>query len=202
MPLPEFCECQHPLVQALQEQTDWELLRQFQAEPHQGRAFVALFCRYALLIYALVSHGAPTGLQVDYLFATTWRYLYQQLRDLSPSPEMTSLQSWLVDRTGDWLSQVDVPPPEQIRYRLSAASPPLWCYLEEALNQLPTPLRTAIVLKTVGGWSEEEIGRELELPPEQVTALIPRGQDELMAHLPADIWSIYLEEQPRPEVTP
>lgn len=200
MQLPDFCECQHPLIQALQEQTDRELLRQFQSEPTQGRAFVALFCRYALMVYALVSHAAPAGVQVDYLFATTWRYLFQQLREFSPPEGLTSLQSWVVDRTGDWLSRAEIPPPDQIRYQLPVAPPPLWCYLQDALDQLATPLRTVMLLKTVGRWSDEQIGQELDLTPEQVAALIPIGQNELMAHLPVDIWSIYLQEQPQPEV--
>jgi hypothetical protein len=196
MQLPTFYECQHPLVQALQGQEDAKLLRQLQQEPEQGRAFVALFCRYALVVYALVSHAAPTGVQVDYLFATTWRYLYQQLRDLVPPEGMTSLQTWLVDRTGDWLTRVEVPAPESIHYRLPAAPPPLWCYLEEALQKLAAPLRLVMLLKTIGRWSEEQIAQELALTPEQVAALIPIGQRELMTHLPADIWSIYLEGEP------
>jgi len=36
----------------------------------------------------------------------------------------------------------------------------------------------------------------LALTPEQVAALIPIGQRELVTHLPADIWSIYLEGEP------
>ncbi|WP_448379651.1 sigma-70 family RNA polymerase sigma factor [Gloeomargarita sp.] len=196
MQLPEFCECQHPLVQALQGQEDEKLLRQWQAEPAQGRAFVALFCRYALVVYALVSHAAPTAVQVDYLFATTWRYLYQQLREFSPPEGMTSLQSWLVDRTGDWLTRVKLPAPECIHYRLPAAPPPLWCYLEEALQKLVMPLRSVMVLKTIGNWSEEQIAQELALTPEQVAALLPIGQRELMMHLPEDIRSIYLAKEP------
>jgi hypothetical protein len=193
MQLPDFCECQHPLVQALQGQEDAQLVRQLQAEPEQGRAFVALFCRYAPMVYALVTHAAPTGIQVDYLFATTWRYLYQQLRACSLPEDMTSVQTWLVDRTGDWLAQVEVPAPEHIHYRLPAAPPPLWCYLEEALQKLATPLRLVMLLKTVGHWSEEQIAQELGLTPDQVAALLPIGQRELLAHLPADIWSIYLQ---------
>ncbi|MEN9207319.1 MAG: hypothetical protein Q6L50_02920 [Gloeomargarita sp. GMQP_bins_120] len=195
MQMPDFGECQHPLIQALQGHSDRELLQQLQGEPTQGRAFVALFCRYALLIYSLVRHAAPTQVQADYLFATTWRYLYQQLREFSPPADLTSLQSWLVDRTGDWLSQVDIPPPEQIRYQLLTAPPPLWCYLQEALDQLATPLRTVMVLKTVGCWSDEQIGRELDLAPDQVAALVSRGQDALMTHLPADICAIYFQEE-------
>ncbi len=193
MHLPDFCECHHPLVQALHGQEDGKLLHQFQQEPEQGRAFVALFCRYALIVYSLVGHAAPTGVQVDYLFATTWRYLYQQMRDFSPPEGMTSLQTWLVDRTGDWLTRAEIPPPESIHYRLPAAPPPLWCYLEEALQKLASPLRLVMLLKTIGHWSDAQIAQELELTPDQVAALIPIGQRELMTHLPADIWSIYLE---------
>lgn len=110
--IPRFPECQHHLIEALADCSDRELLLQFQQQPQSGRYFVALFCRYAPLIYSLVQHSPPADLpdppadsstasssnsavppaavNLDHRFAQVWKHLYGDLQRLNLSPEVDS----------------------------------------------------------------------------------------------------------------
>ncbi|MEM9246700.1 MAG: sigma-70 family RNA polymerase sigma factor, partial [Cyanobacteria bacterium P01_F01_bin.153] len=58
MDTPTFPEANHPLIAALANRSDLELLDLFKRYPDAGRYFVTLFCRYSPIVYTLVRHSA------------------------------------------------------------------------------------------------------------------------------------------------
>lgn len=199
---PYFPEQRHPLVTELAGYDDLELLAAFQQHPECGRYFVALFCRYSSLLYALAARAAADAVQVDYLFAMTWRHIFYELRgldaDLLVAAGARSLRSWLVEMVGFCAQQVALPSPENIHYDLAAASPPLWCHLEGALDGL-SPLERAVLLLTQSaGWPLERVAEQVAIseptPPslESLEACLQSAQRRLERALPGDVREIYL----------
>lgn len=204
MQLPDLPESYHPLIQALEAESDGALLQGFQTQADQGRYFVALFCRYGLFTYTLLIHAAPERTQTDYLFGHLWRALFGHLRQLDPqslgsdSNGRPALQAWLVRATAQWLHDQTIPPPETIRYALPALPPPLWCYLEQALTDVPPHLRTLLIWSAVQQRPAEAIAAELsqanlKLSAVQITQLLEQGYQDLLTQLPEDIRAIYLQ---------
>lgn len=202
MKLPEFAEADHPLVIDCLQQSDLELVQGFQAHPDQGRYFVALFCRYSVLTYALLRNKAPVAMQVDYLFARMWRNIFFELRFLQIEPDSTpdnfSLQTWVVNKIAVCINQDNVPAIETIQYALDAASPPLWCYLQTALEELPPLSRLLLTLSQVFRWQDARIAAVLQaegeaLEIEQIQPKIRYAYRCLQEALPEDIRAIYLE---------
>jgi hypothetical protein len=198
--LPEW---NHPLVKALSGVSDRELVALFQQHPEAGRYFTAIFCRYSAIVYTLVKHSVRSPVQADYLFAITWRHIYYELRGLSlsqigePSTKAT-LQNWLINMTASCINQATLPPVESIHYVLKHASPPLWCYLQHAMDQIPPVLRLMIVMAETFHWSETRISAYLQAEGERITAKqvkvkLQEGYRLLHATLPSDIRAIYLE---------
>ncbi|WP_198016809.1 RNA polymerase sigma factor [Rubidibacter lacunae] len=205
MRIPHFPEAQHPIVRSLATSSDRDLLADFREHPEQGKYFTALFCRYSPLIYALVRHGARSPVQADYLFALTWRHMYHELRGLDPllvdDEGENSLQSWLVRTAGFCVSQIELPPPEDINYDLQAASPPLWCHLELAMDRLPPLERFVVLMAQTFHWNDTRIAAYLQaeeemLSPAEVRAALQDGYRQLEQALPADIRAIYLAQRP------
>jgi hypothetical protein len=210
--LPRFPECNHPLIKSLSHLSDRELLSLFQECPEAGIYFTAIFCRYSPLVYSLVQHMGRSPTQVEYLFGLTWRHIFETLPHL-PAQEMTgtdpsspTLQSWLIDQTALCINQITIPAAETIRYSLQAAPPPLWCYLEQALEQLPTRLRLMVRMAQTLQWSETLIagylqaeGEEISSP--EITAYLQEGYQLLEASLPKDISTLYLQD-PAPQSPP
>ncbi|QIZ69346.1 sigma-70 family RNA polymerase sigma factor [Oxynema aestuarii] len=202
---PNFPECNHSLVKALFHYSDRELLNLFQIHPDEGKYFVAIFCRYHTLVYTLIQHQAKSPVQGDYLFALTWRHIFHELRglDLRAAQERTpgfTLQTWLIETTALCLQRIQVPPVESIHYSLEAAPPPLWCYLEQTLDQLPPILRLTVLMAQTFHWSETRIGAYLQaegetLSPADVRALLDEGYHRLENLLPIDIRTIYLKRK-------
>ena len=204
MQIPHFSESNHPLVKALFHYSDRELLTLFQRYPEQGKYFTAIFCRYSPIVYTLISHSARSPVQADYLFALTWRHLYYELGGLDlreeSTPESSFFQNWLINMTAVCINQVDLPPVESIHYELKAAPPPLWCYLEQALDQLPPVMRLMIVMAETFHWSETRIAAYLQaegdvIAPAQVRTQLQQGYQLLSTSLPEDIRQIYLGEE-------
>ena len=203
MQIPHFSESNHPLVKALFHYSDRELLTLFQRYPEQGKYFTAIFCRYSPIVYTLISHSARSPVQADYLFALTWRHLYYELGGLDLreeyTPESSFFQNWLINMTAVCINQADLPPVESIHYELKAAPPPLWCYLEQALEQLPPIMRLMIVMAETFHWSETRIAAYLQaegdiIAPAQVRTQLQQGYQLLSTALPEDIRQIYLGE--------
>lgn len=223
--LPHFPECNHSLIKALFHHSDGELVTLFQRHPECGRYFTAIFCRYYPIVYTLISHSARddrgtlsrTPVQADYLFALTWRHIYHELGGLdlrfakpaatagSPQSQQTAegsegnltLQNWLIDMTAYCINHAELPPVESIYYVLQDASPPLWCYLEQALEQLPPEIRLMILMSQTFHWSETRISAYLQaegetLSPAAVKQRLQEGFQLLENALPADIQEIYL----------
>lgn len=210
--LPTFAEANHPIVQALSRQTDQELLSLFQRyHREKGQFFTAIFCRYAHLVYVLIKNFGRSPIQIDYLFAKTWRSIFHELQHLDPEAQepfnrQLSLQSWILGQTAVCINQADLPPVESIHYALEAAPPPLWCYLEIALQSLSATHRLMIVMARTFHWSEIRIAAYLQaegetLTPAEVKAQLQVGDRLLTMALPKDICAIYLEANP-PTVIP
>ncbi|GAB1544000.1 hypothetical protein NUACC21_66760 [Scytonema sp. NUACC21] len=202
--IPHFTEANHPLVKSLFHHSDQELLTQFQQEPDAGKYFTAIFCRYTPIVYTLIRHSARSPVQADYLFALTWRHIYYELRGLDlnsgqPAREGLTLQNWLINMTAFCINEIQLPPTEAIHYSLKTTSPPLWCYVEQALDQLPPMLRLIVVMAQTFHWSETRIAAYLQaegkaIAPIEVANFLQQGYRMLEEKLPTDIRAIYLGE--------
>jgi len=202
--IPHFPEANHPLVKSLFHQSDQELVNLFQRYPDTGKYFTAIFCRYSPIVYTLIRHSARSPVQADYLFALTWRHIYYELGGLDlnnqqPNQESLTLQNWLINITAYCINEIELPPTEAIHYSLKATSPALWCYIEQALEQLPAVLRFVVLMAETFRWSETRIAAYLQAEGENFTPLevanfIQEGYRMLEDKLPGDIRAIYLGE--------
>jgi hypothetical protein len=201
--IPHFSESNHPLVKSLFHYSDRELVTLFQRYPEQGKYFTAIFCRYSPIVYTLIRHSARSPVQADYLFALTWRHIFYELRGMDfikeAASESNTFQSWLINMTAVCINQAELPPVESIHYTLQAAPPPLWCYLEAALEQLPGLMRLIMIMALTFKWSETRIAAYLQaegeaIAPAQVRRQLQQGYQLLEANLPDDIHKIYLHE--------
>ena len=185
----------------------------FQRHPDYGQYFTAIFCRYSPLVYTLIRHSARSPVQADYLFAVTWRHIYHELGGLdlqeanrvrqSTATEAdvapVTLQSWLINITAVCINRAELPPVESIHYSLEHTSPPLWCYVEQALDRLSPVRRLVVVLTHTFHWSDTRIAAYLQAEGETMTAAqvkveFQKGCQELEELLPPDIRTIYLNE--------
>ena len=203
MRTPKFPEANHPLIKSLFHYSDQELLTLFQDYPEQGKYFIALFCRYSPIVHKLIWHSIPSAVQADYIFASTWRHIFLQMGELNLSQErqnrVHSFQGWLIKTTAFCLHNVDVPSVESINYTLKGAPPPLWCYLESALDKLPPVTRLMIIMAQNFHWSETRIAAYLQaegevVSPAAVQIALQEGYQLLEGHLPEDVCTIYLTE--------
>ncbi|QQE66802.1 hypothetical protein GFS31_35050 [Leptolyngbya sp. BL0902] len=210
--IPYFPESDHRLVQSLQHLSDRELVSLFQRHPEAGRYFTAIFCRYSPMVYSLIRHSARSPVQADYLFALTWRHILHELTGLAcPTAEATedsqkpfTLQNWLINVTALCINQAVIPEVESIHYSLAQASPPFWCYLEQALDRLPPLERLVLVMALTFRWSEARIVAYLRAEGDQISAAdvrqtLDQAYRRLEEALPEDIRIIYLNHQPPQE---
>ena len=205
MSIPTFPEANHPLIQSASRSTDQELLTLFQRYPDVGQYFVALFCRYSALLYRVVEHASKSPVQSDYLFALVWRHIFNELSGLDTeamSQGDGSFQSWLLASAATCINTVKLPPVEEIHYEMRSASPPFWCYLDRALDELPPTLRLIIVMAQTFAWSETRISAYLQaegeiMPPAEVKRQLNLGYQLLETRLPEDIRSMYLVKSPK-----
>lgn len=205
MQIPHFPEANHPIVKSLFHHSDSELLTLFQRHPEAGKYFTTIFCRYSPIVYTLIRHSARSPVQADYLFALTWRHIFYELggldlrANLAPEVETPTLQNWLINVTAVCINQAELPPVESIHYSLSKASPPLWCYLEQALERLPPMSRLIAIMAQTYQWSETRISAYLQaeretVSPSEVKAKLQEAYQLLETALPKDIRAIYLGE--------
>ncbi|QKQ72404.1 sigma-70 family RNA polymerase sigma factor [Nostoc sp. TCL240-02] len=204
MQIPHFPEANHPLVKSLFHHSDQELLTLFQRHPDAGKYFTVIFCRYSPIVYTLIRHSARSPVQADYLFALTWRHIYYELGGLnlttpeSGEPALT-MQNWLINITAFCINEIKLPPTEAIHYSLQATSPPLWCYVQQALDQLPPVLRLIVLMSQTFHWSETRIAAYLQaegeaIAPNEVANFLQEGYRMLEDKLPTDIRAIYFGE--------
>lgn len=205
MHIPHFPEAKHPLVQSLFHHSDHELVLFFQAHLDSGKYFTALFCRYSPIIYTVIQHSVRSPVQADYLFALTWKHIYYELGGVNLESQIDgqriNLQNWLINMTAYCINAMEVPPTEQINYSLKSTSPPLWCYVERALDQLPAMLRLIVLMAQTFHWSETRIAAYLQaegeaIAPNEIAIFLQEGYRMLEDKLPSDLRSIYLEGQP------
>lgn len=204
MQIPHFTEANHPLVKSLFHHSDHELLTLFQRHPDAGKYFTVIFCRYSPIVYTLIRHSARSPVQADYLFALTWRHIYYELGGLNlpgaeSGEEALTMQNWLINMTAFCINEIKLPPTEAIHYSLQATSPPLWCYVEQALDQLPAVLRLIVLMAQTFHWSETRIAAYLQaegeaIAPSEVANFLQEGYRMLENKLPTDIRAIYFGE--------
>ncbi len=208
-------ERQHPLIQPLLGRSDEELIQAFQDERDRGCYFIALYCRYAPLVYSILQHHGKSPIQIDYLFAKTWQSLFFSLDLVELTPEgikigdeeASSVRNWIVNRTAA-LIQDELPGVEHITYSLKAAPPPLWCYLEASLAYLPALTRLVLVTTQTFHWSLERVRAYLEVqgenvPLETLQEHLEQGFAMLADRLPSDVREIYLTPAaPETKLTP
>ncbi|WP_196512111.1 sigma-70 family RNA polymerase sigma factor [Nostoc sp. NZL] len=204
MQIPHFPEANHPLVKSLFHHSDHELLTLFQRNPDAGKYFTVIFCRYSPIVYTLIRHSARSPVQADYLFALTWRHIYYELgglnlTDSESGEEALTMQNWLINMTAFCINEIKLPPTEAIHYSLQATSPPLWCYVEQALDQLPPVLRLIVLMAQTFHWSETRIAAYLQaegeaIAPNEVANFLQEGYRMLEDKLPTDIRAIYFGE--------
>lgn len=213
MQISTFSESRHPLVVALNHHSDQDLLTLFQRHPDVGKYFVAIFCRYAPTVHALIRHSVRSSVQADYLFAVTWRHIYYELGGLdlheySTDEKPCTLQNWLIHISAVCINRVALPPVEQIHYSLQKASPPLWCYLEQSLGRLQPIQRLIVLMAQTFHWSETRIAAYLQAEGEilsvhEVKQQLQAAYHALESVLPTDIRHIYLDlPQPEPIASP
>ena len=199
MKIPVFSECDHAVVKALANRSDYELVQRFQRSPTDGKYFTALFCRYSSVVYSLIRHSARSPVQADYLFALTWRHILNELGgidltavqaqqpdspptsdpDSDPDSELStpalsvesfSLQAWLISLTAAYINQAVLPEVESIHYTLEDAPPPLWCYTNRALDMIAPKHRLMLLMSQTFEWSETRIAAYLQAEGEQSSA--------------------------------
>jgi hypothetical protein len=197
--IPIFPESQHKIIESLTQYSDLDLVSLHQLHPKQGKFFAALFCRHGAIVYNVVQHTAQSPIQIDYLFAMAWREIFLALQrvQLSLHPETINWQNWLIDLTGHTLDRLEIPPPEQTRYSLTNAPPPLWCYVEQGLDRLPPLSRLIVVMNQNLNWNEQRISAYLhgegeKIPATSIPQYLAVGYQQLEATLPQDIRDIYL----------
>ncbi|MDZ7965596.1 MAG: sigma-70 family RNA polymerase sigma factor [Nostoc sp. DedSLP03] len=204
MQIPHFPEANHPLVKSLFHHSDHELLTLFQRYPDAGKYFTVIFCRYSPIVYTLIRHSARSPVQADYLFALTWRHIYYELgglklTDSESGEEALTMQNWLINMTAFCINEIKLPPTEAIHYSLQTTSPPLWCYVQQALDQLPPILRLIVLMAQTFHWSETRIAAYLQaegeaIAPHEVANFLQEGYRMLEDKLPTDIRAIYFGE--------
>ena len=203
--IPQFPESNHPLVKSVSHHSDQQLLTLCQRYPEEGKYFTAIFCRYSPIVFTLIGHSARSPVQADYLFAITWRHIFHAMGELdlrgrsAPGMENFNLQNWIINMTALCINQAELPPVESIHYSLQEASPPLWCYVQQALDLLPPLERLVTLMTQTFHWSEARISAYLQaegesFSPDQIKNAIQTGCQRLQAFLPADIRAIYLGE--------
>jgi DNA-directed RNA polymerase specialized sigma24 family protein len=199
--LPPLVEINHPVVQELFLKSDQDLVTLFQRHPDSGQYFVAIFCRYGQVLYTLISTSTRSPIQADYLFAQTWDCIYNEMRslDLRGGNPKLSLQSWLINIAAIMINRAELPPVEDIQYSLEATPPIFWCYLNQALRQLPGNLRLVLLLSQTFHWSNTRIAAYLQAEGEPISAndvqnILTKAYMALEAALPEDIRDIYLAQ--------
>lgn len=198
--IPTFPEAHHPIVKALFHHSDQELLTLFQRYPDSGQFFTALFCRYSPMVYSLIQRSTRSPVQAEYLLALIWRHVFHALAgaDLRVfSQGGSTFQTWLLEVTASGINGAEIPSVEDIHYDLRSASPPFWCYLDRALEQLPPLSRLMVVMAQTFHWGETRIAAYLQaegeqISPEQIKAHLQDGYRALEKLLPEDIRTIYL----------
>jgi hypothetical protein len=202
--IPHFPEANHSLVKSLFHHSDHELLTLFQRHPDAGKYFTVIFCRYSPIVYTLIRHSARSPVQADYLFALTWRHIYYELGGLNltapeSGEEALTMQNWLINMTAFCINEIKLPPTEAIHYSLQATSPPLWCYVQQALDQLSPVLRLIVLMSQTFHWSETRIAAYLQaegeaIAPNEVANFLQEGYRMLEDKLPTDVRAIYFGE--------
>jgi hypothetical protein len=210
--IPNFPECDHTLVQSLYHLSDRELVTLFKQNADSGRYFTAIFCRYSPIVYSLIRHSARSPVQAEYLFAVTWRHILHELGGLewpedAENPQGKggfTLQNWIINVTALCINQALVPEVESIHYSIQKASPPFWCYVEQALDRLEPVDRLIVVMALTFRWSHNRIAAYLQAEGERLQANDVRERlgaayQQLEAALPDDIRIIYLNQMPLAE---
>jgi hypothetical protein len=200
--IPTFPESDREIILSLALHSDRELVHLHQLHPEQGKFFTALFCRYSSIVHSIVQQQVESQIQADYLFALSWRQIFKELQGVKIPTELTehNWQNWAIEITGSTIERVKIPQPAQIRYSLTAAPPPLWCYLERGLDRLPPRSRLIVVMSQNLKWNEQRIcaylqGEGHKILPSSIGDYLAASYQQLESDLPQDIRHIYLDRE-------
>jgi len=206
MKLPDFPESNHPVVLSLQNYNDQELVQGFQEYPDEGKYFIALFCRFGAMSYSLLRNMARSHLQVDYLFARVWRNIFYELGHLTMETggPSFSLQAWILNKVASCITEDQLPAVETIQYTLATA-PPLWCYIQIALDHLSPLHRLILVLSQTFRWQDHRIEAVLQaegqdISPDEIRQYRQDAYQLLQEALPQDIQDIYFSTPSQPSL--
>lgn len=117
-----------------------------------------------------------------------------------------SLQSWLIQMTALCINRVVLPAVEDINYSLQAASPPLWCFVEQALDRLLPRQRFIVLMAQTFHWSEPRISAYLHAEGEVISSFevqqeLEESYQQLEMALPNDVCEIYLNRSLRDQLS-
>ncbi len=202
MEIPTFPESNHHLIKSLNDSSDGFLLSRYQEYPQEGKYFTTIFCRYSPIVYSLIENSMSSLQEANYLFALTWREIFYEMRGLSlkedTEPEINSFQKWIIYISALCINEKNLDLSKSINYNLKTGSPPLWCYLEQALEKLPPINRFVLVMKENWNWSLNRLTAYLQADGEMITQAdvdiwLNQAYEMLETALPEDIRIIYLE---------
>lgn len=188
-------ECQAESVSALSGKDDTELVALAIARPHEGRYFLALYCRHRGLVESLL-RPEKMSLEAVSLEATLWSQIYDDLHQFDIRRDR--FVSWLVTHVAETLTKI----PNELPLRLHSEEVPipLVPFLRRALDELPQPQRLLLILRDVINLPVSQMLEMLDkegytLTEEELTAHLQRGTHQVLGTLPQDIYSIYFEEE-------
>jgi hypothetical protein len=195
--IPHFPEADHELIRPLKSSSDVELILGCRQNPDRAKFFAAFFCRYSSVTYSIVQHVSTSQIQVDYIFARAWQYIFDRLPQIpAENLDSTVWQNWVVDITGEFLDQFKVPSLADIHYRLAALPPPMLCYVERSLNMMPALSRLVFVMDNHWHWPLSRIASHLKAEGEQVDdadlpMYLAESQQAFEKNLPIDLLELY-----------
>ncbi len=192
------------MVRSLDSLSDRELVQMLQLHPESGRYSVALYCRYRALLKELVRRFCPQPAERAHYLNRLWQQFYQTWLDADDTaPQWERLDVWITTQLPQVFPQLPAPklpgsiePDSRLARGSAAVSPPLWCYLQQAIASLPGDLRFILVFAEVFQWQPEQISAQLAaegyaLSLEQVQQAISRSRERLLQLLPSDILSLF-----------
>jgi hypothetical protein len=197
VPIPTFAEARHESILALQEASDTELMQSHRQEPEQAKFFIALFCRYAAIVYSIIQHVSSDSVQVDYAFALAWQRIFDQIQLLEDHQiKSNNWQQWIVTVAGKLIGQETLPAATDISYRLREVSPPLRCYTLRSLELVQPLLRLVFIMGEQWQWSPKQIVVALRAEGEDLAEMdvplyLAEAQKAFEKTLPLDLLEIY-----------
>jgi hypothetical protein len=195
--IPTFAEAHHESIVALGHYSDAELIQSHMQEPEKAQFFVAFFCRYSSIVYSIIQHVAGDQIQTEYVFALAWQRVFDRLQELDDRQlDKIVWQQWVVNVAGEMVGSNNLPPTNEISYRLAEVSPPLRCYTTRSLELIQPLLRLIFIMGNQWHWSAKQISTALQAEGEDLAEMdvplyLAEAQKSFEKTLPIDLLEIY-----------